>query len=194
MDHEGDLSTRNTKQLEIKEILEEKDHQIVILKEELTSKQKTILELEKELIEMEERRRREEEERNRKPEPEPQRKWYIPLKGDIVDEMMAKYLNNCPHYVPVKRLGEGQYMYGSKKIFAKVMNGKLVIRVGGGYMLIDEFLANYAELEMEKEAGIKSPPKKRDGSPKGLMRKGSQSPKKISSTIEGSPQRMKTMK
>ena len=31
------------------------------------------------------------------------------------------------------------------------MNGKLVIRVGGGYMLIDEFLKNYAEQE-----GIKS--------------------------------------
>jgi hypothetical protein len=27
------------------------------------------------------------------------------------------------------------------------MNGKLVIRVGGGYMLIDEFLKNYAENE-----------------------------------------------
>ena len=68
--------------------------------------------------------------------------------------MMAKYLNACPHYVPVKRLGGGQYMFGTKKIFAKIMNGKLVIRVGGGYMLIDEFLANYAELEMEKETGI----------------------------------------
>lgn len=79
-----------------------------------------------------------------KPEP---RKWYIPVKGDAVDEMMAKYLNECPYFVPVKRLGEGQYMYGSKKIFAKIMNGKLVIRVGGGYMLIDEFLKNYAETE-----------------------------------------------
>lgn len=38
-------------------------------------------------------------------------------------------------------------MYGSKKIFAKIMNGKLIIRVGGGYMLIDEFLKNYAEQE-----------------------------------------------
>ena len=61
---------------------------------------------------MEERRRREEEERRRrelealmaKPEP---RKWYIPVKGDAVDEMMAKYLNDCSYYVPVKRLGEG---------------------------------------------------------------------------------------
>ncbi len=41
-------------------------------------------------------------------------------------------------------------MYGSKKIFAKIMNGKLIIRVGGGYILIDEFLQNYAEIEKEK--------------------------------------------
>lgn len=44
-------------------------------------------------------------------------------------------------------------MYGSKKIFAKIMNGKLVIRVGGGYMLIDEFLRNFAEQEREKTVG-----------------------------------------
>ena len=34
-------------------------------------------------------------------------------------------------------------MWGPKKIFAKIMNGKLIIRVGGGYMLIDEFLRHY---------------------------------------------------
>jgi len=45
-------------------------------------------------------------------------------------------------------------MYGSKKIFAKINNGKLIIRVGGGYMLIDEFLANYAEQEMAKADDI----------------------------------------
>ena len=41
-------------------------------------------------------------------------------------------------------------MFGSKKIFAKIMNDKLVIRVGGGFMLIDEFLATYAQQEYDK--------------------------------------------
>ena len=36
------------------------------------------------------------------------------------------------------------------------MNGKLIIRVGGGYMLIDEFLKNYAEQEREKTIGDES--------------------------------------
>jgi len=42
-----------------------------------------------------------------------------------------------------ERLGGGFYMFGSKKIYAKIMNGKLVIWVGGGYMSIDEFMKHY---------------------------------------------------
>jgi hypothetical protein len=41
-------------------------------------------------------------------------------------------------------------MFGSRKIFAKIMNDKLVIRVGGGYMLIDEFLPTYGQQELDK--------------------------------------------
>jgi hypothetical protein len=32
------------------------------------------------------------------------------------------------------------------------MDGKLVIRVGGGFMIIEEFLKTYADLEMKKIA------------------------------------------
>jgi len=48
-------------------------------------------------------------------------------------------------------LGGGFYMFGSKKIYAKIMNGKLVIRVGGGYMSIDEFMKHYGMQEMQKQ-------------------------------------------
>ncbi len=41
-------------------------------------------------------------------------------------------------------------MFGTKKIFAKIMNGKLVIRVGGGYMMAEEFIATHSEAEMNK--------------------------------------------
>lgn len=56
---------------------------------------------------------------------------------------MAKYLNEIDFHVPVERISEGNYILGSKKIYAKIMNGKLVIRVGGGFMLMDEFLKNF---------------------------------------------------
>ena len=36
-------------------------------------------------------------------------------------------------------------MFGAKKIYAKVANGILLIRVGGGFMEIDSFYATYGE-------------------------------------------------
>lgn len=41
-------------------------------------------------------------------------------------------------------------MFGTRKIYAKIINGKLVIRVGGGYMVIEKFIETYAEQEIEK--------------------------------------------
>ena len=38
------------------------------------------------------------------------------------------------------RLGNGFYMFGSKKISAKIMAKKLVVRVGGGHMAIEDFI------------------------------------------------------
>jgi hypothetical protein len=52
--------------------------------------------------------------------------------------------------VPIKKLGNGYYIFGTRKIYAKILNGKLVIRVGGGYMVIEEFISTYAEQELNK--------------------------------------------
>jgi hypothetical protein len=73
---------------------------------------------------------------------------YKAVKGDQVDELLAKYLINCP--VPVKRLGGGFYLFGTRKIYAKILNGKLVVRVGGGYMKIEEFIKSYSDAEIIK--------------------------------------------
>lgn len=78
------------------------------------------------------------------------KKSYNARKGDEVDEMLAYYLEMFGTRVPVIRLGGGFYLFGTKKIYAKIMNGKLVVRVGGGYMIIDEFIANYEEPELNK--------------------------------------------
>lgn len=75
---------------------------------------------------------------------------FKPKKGDELDEMLADYMQmaNCP--IPIRRIGDGFYMFGSRKIYAKILNGKLVIRVGGGYMVIEKFIETYAEQEMDK--------------------------------------------
>ena len=41
-------------------------------------------------------------------------------------------------------------MFGTKKIYAKIINNKLVVRVGGGFMGIDEFINTYGENELLK--------------------------------------------
>ena len=79
-----------------------------------------------------------------------QQQEYKAVKGDLVDEMIAKYLAGIDCPVPFRRLGNGYYLFGLRKIFAKILNGKLVIRVGGGYMVIEEFIATYAEQELNK--------------------------------------------
>ena len=52
--------------------------------------------------------------------------------------------------VPVRRLGDGFYLFGTRKIFAKVLNNKLVVRVGGGFMSFTEFIDTYAMVELKK--------------------------------------------
>jgi len=67
------------------------------------------------------------------PPPKPAGK-YKAVKGDEVDELLAQYINDWNITLPIRRLGDGYYLFGTKKIYAKVMNNKLVVRVGGGYM------------------------------------------------------------
>ena len=77
-------------------------------------------------------------------------KKYVADKNDEVDILLARHININDCSVPIKRLGGGYYLFGTRKIYAKVMNGRLVIRVGGGYMVIDEFIETYAEAELKK--------------------------------------------
>ena len=79
---------------------------------------------------------------------------YVPVKGDHVDEALASYINGIEDKSKLKvmfvRINPGIYQFGSKKICIKVEQGKINIRVGGGYMYIDEFLDQYTTYELEK--------------------------------------------
>jgi len=85
---------------------------------------------------------------------------YVPVQGDEVDMALADYLNNIADKSKLQvmfiRLNPGVYSFGSKKVCIKVDNGKINIRVGGGYLRIEEFLEKYTTIELEKSlrAGI----------------------------------------
>ena len=81
----------------------------------------------------------------------PPTKTYKATKGDQMDEMLGQWINTHGCEFEIRRLGGGFYMFGEKKIYAKIINGKLIIRVGGGYMSIDEFMQHYGALELARQ-------------------------------------------
>ena len=69
---------------------------------------------------------------------------YIPIKNDPIDRKLAEYINNYPDRQKLKimfmRESEGVYEFGSRKVKVTVQRDKIQIKVGGGYLSIDEFL------------------------------------------------------
>ena len=79
---------------------------------------------------------------------------YIPHKGDNIDMKLAEFINNYPDRQKLKvmflRESEGVYQFGSRRVAIKVEKDKIRIRVGGGFLSIDEFLDQYTPPELEK--------------------------------------------
>ena len=69
---------------------------------------------------------------------------YVPLKDDPVDQKVAEFINNYPDRNKLKimfmRESEGVYSFGSRKVNVRIEKGGIKIRVGGGYLSIDEFI------------------------------------------------------
>ena len=81
--------------------------------------------------------------------------FYIPMKDDPVDQKLADFVNNYPDRNRLKimfmRETEGVYEFGSKRLEIRLAQNKIMIRVGGGYIGIDEFLDQYTQVELEKQ-------------------------------------------
>lgn len=77
---------------------------------------------------------------------------YVPVKEDAIDRRIAEYLNNYPDRQKLKimflRESEGVYQFGQKRIAVRVDKDKINIRVGGGYLSIDEFIDQYTPVEL----------------------------------------------
>lgn len=69
---------------------------------------------------------------------------YKPVANDPVDQKLAQYINAQPQKMRQKlhfvRESEGHYKYGRKRVFMKIESDKIIIRVGGGYLTIEEFI------------------------------------------------------
>ena len=67
---------------------------------------------------------------------------YIPKKTDNVDQALSQFVNGRPEkdrmQIMFLRESEGVYKFGQKRVYIKIeQGGKILVRVGGGYMSID---------------------------------------------------------
>lgn len=75
---------------------------------------------------------------------------YVPVRGDAIDVVLAKWVNGYRPAVPFFRLGQGLYLFGRRQVSCKIVNDKPVFRVGGGFIGFDKFLEQYASEELER--------------------------------------------
>ena len=69
---------------------------------------------------------------------------YVPVRNDPIDTKLADFINNYPDRKKLKvmfmRDSQGVYEFGSSKVIVKCERDKILVKVGGGWLLIDEFL------------------------------------------------------
>mmetsp|Transcript_14101 Transcript_14101/g.9910 ORF Transcript_14101/g.9910 Transcript_14101/m.9910 type:complete len:131 (+) Transcript_14101:1105-1497(+) len=72
---------------------------------------------------------------------------YVPVQGDHIDQKLAYYINKAPvkmrNRLNFERESHGVYRYLKKRVFMKIEKDTIIIRTGGGYMTIDEFVECY---------------------------------------------------
>lgn len=82
-------------------------------------------------------------------------KVYIAKKADKIDVALGEFINQYPEKGRIKilflRESEGVYQFGARKIFIKIEKGNnLLVKVGGGFMHIHDFIEQYTHEEVAK--------------------------------------------
>jgi hypothetical protein len=81
-----------------------------------------------------------------------ERKVYVPVKTDPIDICLSEYINNrkSPLQIPLLREDSGVYNFYTRTIKLKIENNKVIVRLGGGFEGIDEFLNSNTQTELDK--------------------------------------------
>jgi len=87
-----------------------------------------------------------------------------PRSSDLIDQLLRDYMHSHHIKNPFVRLAEGLYNFGTKKVSVTVKNGSIIVRVGGGYMFLEEFLRLYVPKEAERKVQLVISPHSRSQS------------------------------
>lgn len=112
---------------------------LIYLKNALTENQDYIINLKKLILELKTRSQ-----------------TYIPLPDDKIDLTIAEFINGSNDPTKLTRLfmreSSGVYQFGTRRLYVKMEGTKIFIRVGGGYLTLEQFLRENVNVELERMA------------------------------------------
>lgn len=81
-----------------------------------------------------------------------QRQIYVPVKSDPIDVCVAEFVNNrkIPLAIPLIREDQGVYNFYTRTIKVKVENNRVIVRLGGGFQGIEDFISQNTQIELDK--------------------------------------------
>jgi len=94
-------------------------------------------------------------------DPFAERVRYTSVKNDAVDELLGRFIERNNVRIPIHRIEKGSYLFGTKKVAAVLKDGRLLIRVGGGFMSLEEYFDKNADKEQEKLKTLMAKEKKK---------------------------------
>lgn len=62
--------------------------------------------------------------------------------------MIEAFVRDFKVKLPINRIENSKYLFGIKLFNAKIINGILMVRVGGGYMTMEEFVEKNSNKEI----------------------------------------------
>lgn len=75
---------------------------------------------------------------------------------DPVDTLLEDFTSKSDLPIQFVKESEGIYTFGSKRVFIKLENQKLFIRIGAGFMSVEDFIKSYLPVELERQNRDKS--------------------------------------
>jgi hypothetical protein len=80
---------------------------------------------------------------------------YVPNRYDPTDKLLGDFLCKFNEHEKLKilflRESEGVYRFGQKRVYIKVgKHNQILVKVGGGFLRIDEFIKLYTDEEVNK--------------------------------------------
>ena len=72
-----------------------------------------------------------------------------------IDKQLSEYTENGKEKLVIQKLNEeGYYKIGNKKVVLQMVNGRLVVRIGGGFLQLKDFLEFYNIQEIKRSNQI----------------------------------------